>query len=115
MSDAVKKVLKFSYLIGAVIAGIFLLKKDVAWASGFMIGVIWCVVNFTLTVRLFEAALSRNEPKRIGMSLIIKFPVLYLIGFFILISKLFPMISILAGIGLALLVIGVVNIWPKRA
>ena len=114
MSGSVKKAAKVAYLIGAIIAAIFLLRKEVAWASGFMIGVIWCVLNFTLTVGLFEMALLQKDPKRVGLSLIIKFPVLYLIGFFILISKLFPIMSIMAGIGLALLAIGVVNIWPKR-
>ena len=115
MNDAIKRVMKYSYLIGAVIAGIFLLRKEVSWASGFMVGIIWCVLNFIFTVRLFEVALLRKEAKRISMSLVIKFPVLYLIGFFILVSKAFPVMSILTGVGLALLVIGVVNIWPKRA
>ncbi len=115
MNNVVRKVMKFSYLIGSVIAGIVLLQKDLAWASGFMIGVIWCVINFALTVGLFEIAMLRKDPKGVKFSLIIKFPVLYLIGFFILISKLFPIMSILSGVGVALLVIGVVNIWPKRA
>lgn len=115
MNDTSKKVMKFSYLAGALIAGVLLLRRDVGWASGLMIGVIWSVMNFSLTLSLFEIALLKKDPKRMTMALMIKFPVLYIAGFFILRSGLFPVMSILAGIGLALFVIGVVTVWPKRA
>ena len=106
--------MKFSYLAGAGFAVVLLLRQEIAWASGLMIGVIWSVFNYSLTLNLFEIALLRKDPKRMGRMLMIKFPVLYLAGFFILQSRLFPVMSILTGIGLALLVIGIVNIWPKR-
>lgn len=114
MNDTTRKVTKFSYLAGAVIAVALLLRRETGWASGLMIGVIWSVLNYSLTLNLFEIALLKKDPKRMGRILMIKFPVLYLAGFFILRSRLFPEMSILAGIGLALLVIGIVNIWPKR-
>lgn len=115
MNDAVRKIMKFSYLAGALIAGILLLRKEVGWASGLMIGIIWSVINFSLTINLFEIALLRKDPKRMTRMLMIKFPVLYLAGFFILTSKLFPLMSIVTGIGLALFIIGIVHIWPKQA
>ena len=114
MNATAKKVMKFSYLAGAIIAAAFLLRREAGWASGLMIGVIWSVFNYSLTLTLFEIALLQKDPKRMGRTLMIKFPVLYLAGFFVLRYNLFPVMSILAGIGLALLVIGIVNIWPKR-
>ncbi len=110
-----KKVLKYSYLIGAAIAAVLIVRKETGWASGLMIGIIWATANFSLTMNLFETALSRKDPKRIKTLLAIKFPVLYLAGFLILKYRLFPVYSIIAGIGLTLAIIGVVNIWPKRA
>ena len=115
MSDSTRKVMKFSYLAGATIAMALLLRREAGWASGLMIGVIWSVFNYSLTLGLFEIALLQKDPKRMRRILIIKFPALYLVGFFVLRSALFPAMSILAGIGLALLVIGIVNICPKRA
>lgn len=115
MGDAVKKVMKFSYLAGAAVSIALLLRRDAGSASGLMIGIIWSVVNYSLTIGLFEIALLKKDPKRMTGMLMIKFPALYLAGFFILKCSIFPVISILAGIGLTLLVIGIVNIWPKRA
>jgi hypothetical protein len=115
MNDIARNIRKISYLTGAAIAAALLLRKEAGWASGLMTGIIWCVINYSLTVSLFEMALLQKEPKRVTRALIIKFPVLYLGGFFILKYKLFPVMSLLAGIGLTLLIIGIVNIWPKRA
>ena len=115
MKDIAKRVLKISYLAGATVAILLLLKRHPGWAAGLMIGVVWCVTNYLLTINLFEMALLEKDPKRLAGILIIKFPVLYLSGFFILKYKLFPAMSLLTGIGLTLLIIGVVNLWPKRA
>lgn len=115
MNVTTKKVMKFSYLAGAAMAAALLLRRETGWASGLMIGVIWSVFNYSLTLSIFEIALLKKDPKRMGLILMLKFPALYLAGFLILRAGLFPEMSILAGIGLVLLVIGIVNIWPKRA
>lgn len=115
MNATAKKVLKISYLAGVAIAVALFLMREIGWAAGLMIGIIWSVLNYSLTLNLFEIAMLQKDPKRMSRTLMIKFPVLYLAGFFILQSRLFPVMSILAGIGLTLLVIGVVSIWPKRA
>lgn len=115
MTITVKRVMKASYLTGAAIAFALLLRRQADWASGLMIGIIWCVTNFSLTVDLFETALLRRDPKKLKQALIIKFPVLYLTGFFLLKCKFFPLMSLLSGIGIALLTIGIVSIWPKQA
>jgi len=115
MTDSVKRVKKLSYLTGAAIAAVLLLKKESGWALGLMAGIIWCVVNYSLTVNLFEVALLQRAPNKLTKMLMIKFPVLYVAGFFILKSGLFPVMSFLAGIGVTLLTIGIANIWPKRA
>lgn len=110
-----KKVLKYSYIAGAVISAFFIVRKELTWASGLMVGVIWSVANFTLTMNLFEIVLLQKDRKRITRMLLIKFPVLYLAGYLILTSKLFAIGGILTGIGITLLIIGAVTAWPKRA
>lgn len=115
MNDIARSVRKVSYLTGAAIAAALLLRKEAGWASGLMTGIIWCVINYSLTVSLFEMTLLREKPKRMAGALTIKFPVLYLGGFFILKYRLFPVMSLLAGIGLTLLIIGIVHIWENRA
>jgi hypothetical protein len=114
MNDAVKNARKISYLTGAAAAIVLFFWNRIDWASGLMIGIIWCVINYSLTVSLFEMALLQKDPKKMTRALMIKFPVLYLGGFFLLKYKLVPVMSLLTGIGFALLIIGIVNIWPKR-
>ncbi|MCX5678162.1 MAG: hypothetical protein NTY76_03530 [Candidatus Omnitrophica bacterium] len=115
MNDIVRSVRKTAYLTGAAAGAMLLFRNEIDWAAGLMAGILWCVINYSLTVSLFEMALLQKEPKRITRALIIKFPVLYIGGFFILKYKLFPVMSLLTGIGLTLLIIGIMNIWPKRA
>lgn len=114
MNDTVKKVMKYSYLAGSGIAAALLFRQEVAWASGLMVGVIWSVANYSLTINLFEVALLQKDPKRLTRALMIKFPVLYLAGFFLLKCRFFSPMGILAGVGIALFVIGMVNLWQKR-
>jgi hypothetical protein len=85
------------------------------WAAGVWVAVIWSVVNFSLVLRILEASILKDTKTNIGRILLVKFPVLYLAGFWILNTRVFPPISLAAGMGITVLIIGVVNVWPKRA
>ncbi len=84
------------------------------WIAGFITGALWSGINFSLTIALFKIALMRQSPRRLSAILMVKFPLLYLAGFFILTSQWFPPMSLLAGLGASLLIFGSSQIWPKR-
>ena len=90
--------------------------RDMAlWAAGLTMAAIWSVVNFSLVVRILKIAILREPKTNLRRILMIKFPVLYLAGFWILNSRIFPTASILTGMGLALVLVGVVTVWPKQS
>lgn len=114
MSESARKVLKISYLLGAISSIAIILKGDSGWACGFMIGIIWCAANYALTIGLFEIAVLKKDARALKRILIVKFPVLYLSGFFIMRSGYFPLMSLLSGAGLVIAVIGVYNTVLRR-
>jgi hypothetical protein len=83
------------------------------WAAGLTMAAIWSVVNFSLVIRIIKIAVLKEPKTNLRRILMIKFPALYLAGFWILNSRIFPTASILTGMGLALVLIGVVTVWPK--
>lgn len=78
-----------------------------------MTGAVWSAANVYLTRHIIKIALLQGDKKRLALMLLVKFPVLYVGGFFILISGFFPLSSILLGLPVIFLVMGTVKIWPK--
>jgi hypothetical protein len=76
--------------------------------AGIWIGALWGFINYILTVNLFSIALGKADAKRVANILVAKFPVLYGIGYLILISHKVPTSALLAGL-LAPLVAGGVS------
>ncbi len=75
------------------------------FAAGLLAGAAWIFLNSYFLFRLVHVGL---EPKarvkdRILLFSILKFPVLYVAGFFILKSRVYPVYGILAGLTLFLL------------
>ncbi len=91
------------------------MKELALWTAGLAAAVIWSVVNFSLVIRILKIAVLKEPKVNLRRILMIKFPVLYLAGFWILNLRIFPASSILAGMGLALVLIGVVTIWQKQS
>jgi len=98
----------------ALIAGLILLAmKKFLWLGGFLTAVVWTMINFLLILNILKIAILEKSKKKLTVLLMIKFPVLYLIGFLILNSRIFPVLSILSGVSLILVVAGAVKICPK--
>lgn len=113
MDPFVKKAIKLTSIIAVLIVlglGVF---KKISWAEGFLIAVIWSILNYLLTMNLFQMGLLKEDKTKLFLMLLIKFPVLYLFGFFILVSRLFPVSSLLSGLPLILVVIGVSQLCHK--
>jgi hypothetical protein len=88
--------------------------EKLLFCVGILTAATWLIMNFMLTVKLLNIAVLQRPKSKLSALLLIKFPLLYLLGFLILTSRTFPIASVLWGLGLALLIIGIKSLWPKR-
>ncbi len=95
-----KSFIKFSAVSSALTAGAFLVLGRLPDACGAAVGAAWIVLNLTLLFRLMEMsfALKAKNRDRVLLYSVLKFPVLYVAGYFILKSRFFPLAGILAGL-----------------
>lgn len=114
MDERLKKAINLVALSVAIASVILIVMNRLSWATGLLAATAWSIINFLLLTNIFGIALLQKSRKALLAVLLIKFPVLYLIGYLILVSKLFPVSSILTGL-FTLIILGVVTIWPKRA
>ena len=73
------------------------------WAAGILAGACWIFINLFFLFQLLEIGMTARVPRKkdkILLISILKFPVLYIAGFFILKSRFFPTTSILLGLTL---------------
>ena len=82
--------------------------------AGMLTGAAWSLINLLLIINLLKIAILQKSKLKLSMLLLLKFPVLYLLGFLILVSHIFPISSLLIGAIIILLVIGVRNICLRR-
>jgi len=85
------------------------------WLFGFLTGAAWSWINFLLILEIFKIILLRKEKTKLFIMLLLKFPVLYLGGFLLLIWRVFPVISLLSGAALVLMVTGVIRLCQKAS
>ena len=114
MDIVVRRSLQVTALLAVVTALMLILCKKILWAEGFFIGASWSTLNFLLTLRLLKAILLGRDKGKLFIMCLVKFPVLYLIGFLILISKFFPVYSLFAGVPLILVVTGATKLCLKQ-
>lgn len=92
-----------------------LLARKTMWAFGLMVGAAWSMANLMCTVNILKISVLQKDPAKLSALIMLKFPALYLIGFFIISSKIFPASSLLTGLTAVLLIAGISEIWLKRA
>ena len=83
----------------AVCAGFYGLPS----ALGVAAGAVWAYLNLFFMMRLVETAMSGvpsgvSRSRRIVLVSVLKFPVLYLAGYFMLQSRVLPIYSVLTGL-----------------
>jgi hypothetical protein len=98
-----------------------LYKGSSLWACGVLTAAYWMFLNVYFLFRLLDPALSaaagaapKAQERRAGNLLVLsvlKFPVIYLTGYFILKTRFFPIGSILTG--LTLFIIGMIVAWLR--
>jgi hypothetical protein len=114
MDIVLKKSIRFTVFLVLVIAIVLAFIGQLRFAFGFLISAAWSIGNFLLLIKILEIALLRRGRDKLLLLLAVKYPLLYLIGFLIIIFKFFPVNSLLLGLGSMLIVIGAMGIWPKR-
>lgn len=92
-----------------------LLSHKTMWAFGLLVGATWSMANLLFTVNILKISVLQKDPAKLSALILLKFPALYLIGFFIISSKLFPAASLLTGLTAVLLIAGISELWLKRA
>ena len=115
MWGLVNKTVKVNIFIVLALAFIFALLGKFSFSAGIMVAAIWSTANFLLTLNLLEMAILKRKANKLLLLLLIKFPLLYLTGFIILVRKLFPAFSLILGLSTILVVMGVLSIWSRQA
>jgi hypothetical protein len=88
----------------------FLFLKDWLWSMGILTGSLWVFLNSFFLYQLLEMGIhpKAHQKQRILVFSILKFPVLYVIGFFILSARFFPVYALLLGLTLYFVGLGIV-------
>ena len=74
---------------------------------GFIAGACWGILNLVLVFGLLHSLLVKQAAEKALAFMVVKFPVLYGIGFVLLISKVFPVTSLLAGFTVVIFGVGI--------
>lgn len=93
----------------SILAGILTLLAAAAFVAsgsimagfGVLIGAAWIFLNSYFLFHLLEISLHAARPRlkdRILLLSVLKFPVLYLVGYFILKTRVFPVSGVLTGL-----------------
>ena len=113
MEILIARTIKSTLISAAIIAIVSAVFKNIIWAGGFLTGVGWSTINFLFTLNILKIALLQREKTKMSLLLLAKFPVLYLLGFIILASGIFPVSSLLSGAGLIFVAIGVNKLYLR--
>lgn len=97
-SEFFKKVSIAASALVALAAGAFLAFGRPASAAGTVVGGFWIFLNVYFLFRVIEAGMAGRHPKNLLFLAVLKFPVLYVAGYFILKSRFFPVEGVLAGL-----------------
>lgn len=114
MDEWLKRNIKVAAVLAVIISAALVLMRQWRFAGGFLAGASWSIISFLLTVNLLKMAILQGTKRKLPLTLLIKFPLLYLTGYLLLVSKWFSVYSLLAGSVSMLLVTGGTGIWPKR-
>jgi hypothetical protein len=105
--EFIHRVIKTS-LVVAVLGFLFVsVYYDFKFGAGILVGTIWGGLNLYFLTNLITEIFSPDKEVRRGkviLIVLVKFPLLYLIGYVLLIIKYFPALSLVSGFTLIFLV-----------
>ena len=88
---------------------VFIFIKGWGWSAGILTGSLWFFLNSFFLYQLFQMSLNprHGHKDKILIFSILKFPVLYLVGFYILRTRFFPVVSLLLGLTIYFVALGI--------
>ena len=101
MNGIFKSTATAALVLTAAMAAVALCLAQWNWAGGVAVGALWLTANLFFLVQLLEMGFTphiKRQNDKILLVSILKFPVLYVAGFFILRSQVFPVSALLAGL-----------------
>jgi hypothetical protein len=105
--EFIHRVIKTS-LVVAVLGFLFVtVYYDFKFGAGILVGTIWGCLNLYFLTNLITEIFSPDKEVRRGkviLIVLVKFPLLYLVGYVLLVIKYFPAVSLLSGFTLIFLV-----------
>lgn len=105
--EFIHRVIKTSLVVSVILFVCVTFYYDFKFGSGILAGCGWSCLNLYFLTNLIKEALGAQKPKKTKIALIIlvKFPLLYLLGYFLLRTDYFPVLSLLSGFTLIFVVI----------
>lgn len=110
-----KKVSAIGSVLSVSAAAVFGFRHSWLWSCGVLVGYCWVFLNGYFLFQLLELSFTAGprSKNRIFFLSILKFPVLYVAGYFILTNRVFPIYGILLGLTFFFLAFFVV--WLKSS
>lgn len=105
--EFIHRVIRTSLVLAALVFLFITVYYDFKFGGGILAGAVWGCLNLLFLTHLITEALTLGREIRKGKVIIIalvKFPLLYLFGYFLLKIDYFPPISLLSGFTLIFLV-----------
>ncbi|MCX5704571.1 MAG: hypothetical protein NTZ92_00640 [Candidatus Omnitrophica bacterium] len=115
MDKLLEKSVKYTFGFVLGICAVLVLLDKLSWAGGFLVGSCWAIADMIFTFNLLRIAILKEDRKKLFVFLMVKFPVLYLIGVLILVSKMFPLASLLLGLLPIFIVMGIVRLCTRNS
>ena len=81
--------------------------------AGFLTGAAWSLINLFLIINILKIAVLKKDKNKLALLLLLKFPGLYLVGYLVLTSRIFPVLSLLSGATVVLVLMGVIKLCRK--
>lgn len=114
MEQELTRLIRLSVFLVLLISTSLLVMQQWRWSLGFFLGAIWMMVSLLLMTNILKVATLKKSSKKLTFFILLKFPVLYLLAYVLLISKVFPVMSLFIGSLTILLTFGGMSLWPRH-
>jgi len=105
--EFIQRVIKTSLVVAALAFLFVTVYYDFKFGAGILAGTIWGCLNLNLLTHLITQIFSPRERIRKGkivLTAVVKFPLLYLLGYILLRINYFPAVSLVSGFTLIFMV-----------
>lgn len=105
--EFITRIIKTTAIVSLVASLCISYYFDWRFGLGFLIGSTWSLVNFFFLRSLIKEVVSPDEARKTltAMLALLKFPLLYVAGYFIVASQAFSVYSLLSGFSLVFVII----------